>query len=32
LGDVEGAKADLFLAETLVPGTRVKLTAFGITD
>lgn len=32
LGDAEGAKADLFLAETLRPGTRVQFMAFGITD
>jgi hypothetical protein len=32
LGDVEGAKADLFLAETLAPGTRVEFMAFGFTD
>ena len=32
LGDVEGAKADLFLAETLRPGTRAEYSAFGLTD
>ena len=32
LGDVEGAKADLFRAETLRPGTRAQFTAFGLAD
>ena len=32
LGDIEGAKADLFLAETLRPGTRAEFTAFGVAD
>ena len=32
LGDIEGAKADLFQAEALMPGTRTRFTALGFAD